>query len=88
MPQLPRDVVKNRAAQLREAGGKALSGFLAREVGQTRAVLVEKPGLGRSEQFALVEFEDTEVETGAIIPAEITHTADNRLGGRLLRPTA
>ena len=88
MPQLPRDVVKNRAAQLREAGGKALSGFLAREVGQTRAVLVEKPGLGRSEQFALVEFEDTEVETGAIIQAEITHTADNRLGGRLLRPTA
>ena len=87
-PQLPRDVVKNRAAQLREAGGKALSGFLAREVGQTRAVLVEKPGLGRSEQFALVEFEDTEVETGAIIQAEITHTADNRLGGRLLRPTA
>jgi threonylcarbamoyladenosine tRNA methylthiotransferase MtaB len=88
MPQLPRDVVKNRAAQLREAGGKALSGFLAREVGQTRAVLVEKPGLGRSEQFALVEFEDTEVETGAIIQAEITHTADNRLGGRLLRPAA
>ena len=88
MPQLPRDVVKNRAAQLREAGGKALSGFLVREVGQTRAVLVEKPGLGRSEQFALVEFEDTEVETGAIIQAEITHTADNRLGGRLLRPTA
>jgi threonylcarbamoyladenosine tRNA methylthiotransferase MtaB len=37
MPQLPRDVVKNRAAQLREAGGKALSGFLAREVGQTWA---------------------------------------------------
>ncbi len=88
MPQLPRDVVKNRAAQLRQAGGKALSGFLAREVGQTRAVLVEKPGLGRSEQFALVEFEDTEVETGAIIQAEITHTADNRLGGRLLRPAA
>jgi threonylcarbamoyladenosine tRNA methylthiotransferase MtaB len=88
MPQLPRDVVKNRAAQLREAGGKALSGFLAREVGQTRAVLVEKPGLGRSEQFALVEFEDTGVETGAIIQAEITHTADNRLGGRLLRPAA
>jgi len=88
MPQLPRDVVKNRAAQLREAGGKALSGFLVREVGQTRAVLVEKPGLGRSEQFALVEFEDTEVETGAIIQAEITHTADNRLGGRLLRPAA
>ena len=88
MPQLPRDVVKNRAAQLREAGGKALSGFLAREVGQTRAVLVEKPGLGRSEQFALVEFKDTEVETGAIIQAEITHTADNRLGGRLLRPAA
>lgn len=88
MPQLPRDVVKNRAAQLREAGDKALSGFLAREVGQTRAVLVEKPGLGRSEQFALVEFEDTGVETGAIIQAEITHTADNRLGGRLLRPAA
>jgi threonylcarbamoyladenosine tRNA methylthiotransferase MtaB len=51
MPQLDRALVKQRAARLRASGEAALKATLAGEIGKTRAVLVEKPGLGRSEHF-------------------------------------
>jgi len=88
MPQLPRDVIKERAARLRAAGSRALDNFLNNEIGKTRAVLVEKPGLGRSEQFALVDLADTTVQPGTIIETEITHAADGRLGDQPVRHAA
>jgi threonylcarbamoyladenosine tRNA methylthiotransferase MtaB len=88
MPQLPRDVIKQRAAQLRTAGDATLARFLQSEVGKTRAVLVEKPGLGRSEQFALVNIADTTIETGRIVPLDITHAEPGRLSGHPARHAA
>lgn len=88
MPQLPRDVIKERAARLRAAGTRALNDFLSAEIGKTRAVLIEKPGLGRSEQFALVDLTDTKLQPGTIVETEITHAADGRLGGQPVRHAA
>lgn len=88
MPQLPRDVIKERAALLRAAGETALNNFLAAEIGQTRSVLVEKPGLGRSEQFALVEIDDTTLPPGTIVDATITGASADRLTGRPHRRAA
>jgi len=88
MPQLPRDVIKSRAAQLRAAGETALHSFLAAEVGQTRSILVEKPGLGRSEQFALVELDDISIPQGAIVDAAITGLSGDKLAGRPVRRAA
>jgi threonylcarbamoyladenosine tRNA methylthiotransferase MtaB len=88
MPQLPRDVIKRRAAELREAGNKSLNRFLQGEVGKTRAVLIEKPGLGRSEQFALVEFTDTTIETGQILDLDIIRAETERLGGQATHHSA
>ncbi|QGZ35144.1 tRNA (N(6)-L-threonylcarbamoyladenosine(37)-C(2))-methylthiotransferase MtaB [Stappia indica] len=56
MPQLPRQVVKERAARLREKGEAALLVHLEAEQGRERQVLIEREGLGRSEQFTQVEF--------------------------------
>ncbi|MBC2861421.1 MULTISPECIES: tRNA (N(6)-L-threonylcarbamoyladenosine(37)-C(2))-methylthiotransferase MtaB [unclassified Stappia] len=56
MPQLPRQVVKERAARLREKGEAALLAHLEAEQGRERQVLIEREGLGRSEQFTQVEF--------------------------------
>ncbi|WP_428698698.1 tRNA (N(6)-L-threonylcarbamoyladenosine(37)-C(2))-methylthiotransferase MtaB [Stappia sp.] len=56
MPQLPRQLVKERAARLRDKGEAALLAHLEAEVGLTRRVLIERDGLGRSEQFTQVEF--------------------------------
>jgi threonylcarbamoyladenosine tRNA methylthiotransferase MtaB len=57
MPQVTREVVKERARRLREKGEAALSKHLAGEVGAQRSVLTETDVLGRSEGFALVRFE-------------------------------
>jgi threonylcarbamoyladenosine tRNA methylthiotransferase MtaB len=51
MPQLARDVVKERARRLREKGAAALHRHLDGEIGGQRKVLVESPERGRTEQF-------------------------------------
>jgi threonylcarbamoyladenosine tRNA methylthiotransferase MtaB len=55
MPQLARQVVKARAAQLRERGALALTRYLDGEVGATRRVLIESHDTGRTEHFAPVK---------------------------------
>ncbi|MAA98467.1 MAG: tRNA (N(6)-L-threonylcarbamoyladenosine(37)-C(2))-methylthiotransferase MtaB [Stappia sp.] len=80
MPQLGRAIVKERAARLREKGEAALLAHLDGEVGRTREVLVEREGLGRSEQFTQVEFEDTALQAGDLVKLTVTgHTGRHLL---------
>ena len=51
MPQVAREVVKQRARRLRERGAAALRRHLDREVGARRSMLVESNDLGRTEHF-------------------------------------
>ncbi len=70
MPQVARDVVKERARILREKGEAALARHLAREVGARRRVLVESRALARTEQFTPVRL-NAAVEPGAILDLTI-----------------
>jgi len=55
MPQLEREVVRARAAKLREAAGVRTSAWLAAHVGTVQKVLVELDGVsGHAEDFAKV----------------------------------
>jgi threonylcarbamoyladenosine tRNA methylthiotransferase MtaB len=54
MPQLARQVVKERAKRLREKGAAALHRHLESEIGHTRSVLVESDAIGRTAQFTPV----------------------------------
>ncbi len=73
IPPVDKAIVKDRAAQLRAAGDAAVARHLAGEAGQIRQVLIEKPGLGRTEHFTLTEIDSD--QTGEIIAARITgHT--------------
>jgi threonylcarbamoyladenosine tRNA methylthiotransferase MtaB len=54
MPAVAPEIVRERAARLREAGAKALAADLARRVGTTGEVLVEKSGSGRAAFYAAV----------------------------------
>ena len=65
MPQVPRDIVRERAARLRAAGGRALARSLAGRVGSVSDVLVERDGFGRSEHYAPVTFRPR-IETGVV----------------------
>jgi threonylcarbamoyladenosine tRNA methylthiotransferase MtaB len=71
MPQLPRDVVKARAARLRAAGEAALTRHLQRQVGRTVAALIERPGVARAPDFTEIAFTG-QAEVGAIAPLAIT----------------
>lgn len=56
MPQVRGPDIKSRAARLRAVGDAALQRHLAAQIGQTYAVLVEGPRLGRTPQFTEVAF--------------------------------
>ena len=67
MPQVARDVVKERARRLRDKGAEALKRHLDREVGARRSVLVETREIGRTEHFTPVRLQAVEVEAGTIL---------------------
>jgi threonylcarbamoyladenosine tRNA methylthiotransferase MtaB len=54
MPQVAREVVKDRARQLRERGALELTRHLNGEIGATRCVLTESHEMGRTAQFTKV----------------------------------
>jgi len=71
MPQVARDVVKERARRLRERGERAFSRHLDAEVGATRRVLMETQEIGRTEQFAKVRLA-TPAVPGRILNLKLT----------------
>jgi threonylcarbamoyladenosine tRNA methylthiotransferase MtaB len=77
MPQVRRDVVKQRAGRLRAAGEAAYRRHLERLQGSSQSILVERKGLGRTEGFTLTAI-DAGVP-GEIIDAVITGHDDTRL---------
>ena len=70
MPQLERGVIKARAARLRAAGEAAYVRHLEFMSGSLQNVLIEKPGLGRTEGFTLVALNGG--VAGSIVPVTIT----------------
>ncbi len=71
MPQLRREVVKERARRLRERGEAALARHLAAQVGATRRVLTESRETGRTEHFTPVRLA-APIEPGVIVDVAIT----------------
>jgi len=66
MPQLPRDIVKDRARRLRAKGEAALRRHLDGQVGASRRVLTESHDLGRTEHFTQVRLA-APIEPGVIL---------------------
>jgi threonylcarbamoyladenosine tRNA methylthiotransferase MtaB len=83
MPQVPGEVRKARAARLREAGKRALAGYLDGLVGKTIEVLVERAGEGRSEHYAKVRLTGDH-PPGALVRARATSAEDGALIARPL----
>ncbi|MFT4074951.1 MAG: tRNA (N(6)-L-threonylcarbamoyladenosine(37)-C(2))-methylthiotransferase MtaB [Asticcacaulis sp.] len=65
MPQLPRPLIKERAARLRAKAETALVRHLDRQQGRVLSCVVEKPGFARAADFTEVVFEG-EAEVGGI----------------------
>ncbi len=80
MPQVPGNVVKARAAKLREAGAAATARALAARIGTIAQVLVEKNGFGHSEHYAPVHFSGM-AAVGSIAHVRIAEAARGVLSG-------
>jgi threonylcarbamoyladenosine tRNA methylthiotransferase MtaB len=78
MPQLPRDIVKDRARRLRDKGEAALHCHLEGEVGARRRVLTERGGIARTEQFTPVRL-SSPVAPGEILDLTIAGHDSSRL---------
>ena len=80
MPQLDGKIIKARAKILREMGEKELQKFLQNQIGKTLSVLVEKGGIGKSENFLDVKISDAEnLKSGEIVQVKILKVEDGLL---------
>lgn len=79
MPQVPRTVVKARAARLREAAAKRRASWLEGLIGTTQRVLIEGDGQGHSDYFAPAHVPGT--KRGQVVEALITDCDDDHLVG-------
>ena len=82
MPQVPGDVAKARAKDLRYAGVAALTKHFESLHGTLQDVLVEKEGFGRTTSFAPVRF-DGKAQAGTIVAFRIIGHQDGELHGEL-----
>ncbi|SHH19772.1 threonylcarbamoyladenosine tRNA methylthiotransferase MtaB [Cognatiyoonia sediminum] len=78
MPQVKGSLIKDRAAQLREAGGIQVGKHLSAQIGKAHDVLMENPRMGRTQQFAEVIFDSDQIES-SIVRATIKDVADTQL---------
>jgi threonylcarbamoyladenosine tRNA methylthiotransferase MtaB len=81
MPQVNGRDIKSRAARLRAAGEIQVALHLNAQVGQSHDVLMERPTMGRTQQFAEVIFTAPQAE-GEIIATDITSASATQLQGR------
>jgi threonylcarbamoyladenosine tRNA methylthiotransferase MtaB len=79
MPQVNREIVKDRAARLREAAAARRGAWLDSLIGTTQRVLIESPGKGHSDGFAPVRVEGA--ERGGMRDVRITSRDGDHLVG-------
>jgi threonylcarbamoyladenosine tRNA methylthiotransferase MtaB len=79
MPQLPREVVKARAARLRAAAAERRTRWLDRLVGTDQQILVENHGKGHADNFAPVALAGA--GKGEVVTARVTGRDGDTLTG-------
>ncbi|WP_415404779.1 tRNA (N(6)-L-threonylcarbamoyladenosine(37)-C(2))-methylthiotransferase MtaB [Tateyamaria sp. SN3-11] len=78
MPQVNGAAIKERAARLRAAGAEAVTRHQQAQMGRTHQVLMESPTMGRTAQFAEVQFDSAQPE-GQIVTAQISGIRNGQL---------
>ena len=78
MPQVDGKSIRDRAARLRALGDRKLAAHLAAQAGKEHRILMERPRMGRTEQFTEVTFA-TDQPDGKIVTARILGHNGTRL---------
>ena len=83
MPQLPRNIIKQRAKILRNKGKEKIMKKFKESVGKTFNILTEKNSFGYSENYLKVKVDNAKhINEGEIYPVKITGYEDNYLQGK------
>ena len=84
MPQVNGNIIKQRAKMLREAGTAELQKFLNQQIGKNLKIIVEKNGVGKTENFLDVKILDGEnLESGKLVSVNVEAVLNNQLIGKL-----
>ena len=87
MPQISKEVIKNRAKILRDCGNKNLSKYLNQQIGRKATMLVEKVdptgSYGKSQHFTKIHI-DKELPKGLIVNCKIYKMNENILNAKLI----
>jgi len=83
MPQVKGDVIKDRAARLREKGRESHAETLKRFVGRDLVVLMENAHTGHAENFAKVQVKEP-CEEGQIVKVKIISSGEDSLQGEVI----
>jgi threonylcarbamoyladenosine tRNA methylthiotransferase MtaB len=86
MPQVPMPVRKERAARLRALGHQQYNKLCESRVGAIEMVLVERGGLGRTEQFMPIAVPGH--GPGELVPVRVTGSSPDGLVGEAIRTAA
>ncbi|OYW98728.1 MAG: tRNA (N(6)-L-threonylcarbamoyladenosine(37)-C(2))-methylthiotransferase MtaB, partial [Rhizobiales bacterium 32-66-8] len=86
MPQVNGRLARSRAALLRAEGAKQFAKLCATRIGKIENVLVERHGLGRTEQFVPVAMPGE--QPGQLLAVQVTGVAADGLVGEVLREAA
>ena len=86
MPQVSKAIARERAARLRAEGEKQFAALCDTRLGRVDNVLMERGGLGRTEQFVPVSVAG--MEPGELVAVEITGRGPDGLVGEKLRTAA
>ncbi|VAW20816.1 tRNA t(6)A37-methylthiotransferase [hydrothermal vent metagenome] len=84
--QVPKSIIKRRAADLRAAGKTQFQNHCQSRIGEVETVLVEKNGLARSEQFMPVTVDSG--NAGEIITVRVLACSEKGLLGQSVRSAA
>jgi threonylcarbamoyladenosine tRNA methylthiotransferase MtaB len=71
MPQVAREIVKQRAKRLREKADAAWARHMQRLAGTRQQVLIERAGIGRTADFSLASVAGLDAAPGNIVPVVI-----------------
>ena len=86
MPQVGKATARQRAAQLRAKGDAKVAQFCAVRVGSMETVLIERDGMGRTEQFVPIAVGG--FAPGTIVPVLATGVSELGLVGEPMRTAA
>lgn len=82
MPSVPKNIRKERAKLLREAGQKRLHKHCQAQIGKTLKCIIESDGTARAEDFSLVEIK-TDLKPGTLVEIKINSAVGEKLFGQI-----